>query len=65
MTTYTAIDTDSWGSIASMLYINNYTWDVRSLPSNFYLTTAITRAAYKATSVAVTIHLPTTAITMT
>ena len=63
--TYTAIDTDSGVSIASLLDINNYTWDGRSLPSNSYVTTAITGAADKATSVAVTVHVPTTAITTT
>ncbi|WP_399629245.1 S-layer homology domain-containing protein [Sporosarcina sp. SG10008] len=63
--TYTAIDADSGVNLATIQDINNYTWDGRALPVGSYVTTVITGSADKATSVAVTVRVPSASITTT
>lgn len=62
---YTAIDADSGVNLATIQDINNYTWDGRALPIGSYVTTVITGSADKATSVAVTVRVPSASITTT
>jgi hypothetical protein len=63
--TYTAADADSGVNLATVRDINNYTWDGKALPAGSYVTTAITGTTDKATSVAVTVHVPSTGISST
>jgi len=52
-------------NLATIQDINNYTWDGRALPTGSYVTTVITGSADKATSVAVTVRVPSASITTT
>ncbi|MEK3935693.1 S-layer homology domain-containing protein [Sporosarcina sp. FSL W7-1349] len=63
--TYTAIDADSGVNLATVQDINNYTWDGKALPNGSYVTTAITGSADRATSVVVTVHVPSAGIPTT
>jgi trimeric autotransporter adhesin len=56
--TFTVADADSGVNLATVRDINNYTWDGKALPTGSYVTTAITGTADRATSVAVTVHVP-------
>ncbi|KAA0955582.1 S-layer homology domain-containing protein [Sporosarcina sp. ANT_H38] len=63
--TYTAIDTDSGVNLTTVQDISNYTWDGKALPVGSYVTTVITGSADKATSVAVSVRVPSAGIQTT
>ncbi|WML29631.1 Ig-like domain-containing protein [Neobacillus sp. OS1-32] len=63
--TYTAADAGSGINLATVRDLNNYTWDGKALPADSYVTTVLTGTADKATSVAVTVHIPSNKITAT
>ncbi|MBE1556436.1 S-layer homology domain-containing protein [Sporosarcina limicola] len=62
---YTVTDADSGVNLAAVQDINNYTWDGKALPLGSYVTTVITGSADKATSVAVTVHVPSASVPTT
>ncbi|MGN7388900.1 S-layer homology domain-containing protein [Sporosarcina sp. SAFN-015] len=61
---YTVSDADSGVNLGTVQDINNYTWDGKALPAGSYVTTKITGTADRATSVDVTIHVPSSGISM-
>ena len=60
--TYTVTDFDSGVNLISLQEMNNYTWDNSPLPWGSFVTTDFTGAVDKATTVTVTIHIPSTGI---
>lgn len=64
--TYTVSDADSGVNLASVQELTNYTWDGKPLPNGSYVTADITQGtADRATTVVVTVHVPSTGITET
>ncbi|WP_214757856.1 Ig-like domain-containing protein [Exiguobacterium sp. s123] len=63
--TYTAADPESGVSLETVRDLNNYTWDGKALPAGSYVTTVLSGPASKATSVAVTVHIPSEKISAT
>lgn len=63
--TYTVSDADSGVNLDTVQDINNYTWDNKALPVGSYVTTSITGTADRATSVVVTVHVPSSGIPST
>jgi len=64
--TYTVIDADSGVNLTTVQDPSNYTWDGRALPSGSYVSPAITTGTTdRATSVAVTVYVPTAGISTT
>ncbi|BAQ10002.1 S-layer glycoprotein protein, contains three N-terminal slh domains [Bacillus sp. OxB-1] len=63
--TYTAIDDDSGINLATVQDIHNYTWDGKALPAGSYITNVIAGTADRATSVNVTVHVPSESIPST
>lgn len=61
--TYTVTDENSGVDLESVRNINNYTWDGYALPTGSSATASVTTGTTdKATSVAVTVYVPTTSI---
>lgn len=63
--TYTVVDVDSGVNLDSVQDLNNYTWDGKALPIGSYVTNKIVGSKERATSVDVTVHVPTSGITET
>lgn len=64
--TYTVTDADSGVNLTTVQDIRNYRWDGSALPSGSYVSPAITTGTTdKATSVAVTVYVPTAGISTT
>ncbi|WP_188006746.1 S-layer-like y domain-containing protein [Sporosarcina sp. ANT_H38] len=66
MATYTVTDVDSGVNLLTVQDINNYSWDGRALPAGSYTSRAVTNgSADRATSVAVTVYVPSASIRTT
>ena len=63
--TYTAIDADSGIDLTTVQDVNNYTLDGRPLPVGSYVATTFSGPADRATTVSVTVHIPSALINET